>query len=152
MHIRQAPDCLYTLPLVQDLRLHNLGIFFFSLHHAGIPTSDHSSFMSSLAIPRNNHTSHQTIQKIKMSERNNLEHGSGKHLTLGKMTTISLSKAVGNLFRGKEKLCPEIFFCLPQLQPSVFCHLSLKKMSHADWESSGNSGIQFIFLLRPEPL
>lgn len=93
------------------------------MHHEGIPTSDRSSFMSSLAIPRNNHTSHRTIQEIKMTERNNLEHGSGKHLTLGKMTTISLS--VGNLFWGKRKPLPrDIFFVCPNFSHLFFaiCH------------------------------
>lgn len=27
---------------------------------------------------------------------------------------------------------PQTYFLFPQLQPSVFCHLSLKEMSHAD--------------------
>lgn len=55
MFVRHTPDCLYTLTSVQDLRRHNLRFFvLFCLNHGGIPTSGHSSFMTSLAIPRNN--------------------------------------------------------------------------------------------------
>lgn len=40
----------------------------------------------------------RTIQKIKMTEHNNLQPASGNHLTWGGMKTISLSQARVNLF------------------------------------------------------
>lgn len=159
MCIRQTPDCLYTLTLVQDLRLHNLGfflfIFFACIMEEFQPVATHHSWPP-LQFPEIIHKRRNHSENKKMTERNNLQRASGKHLTWGRMTTISLSQARVNLFcwgkKKKGKLCPEIFFCLLQIQPSVFCHLSLNKMSHADWESSGNGGIQFIYRPRPEPL
>lgn len=158
MCVRHTPDCLYTLTSVQDLRLHKFGFFGFCFActmEEFQPVATHHSWPPR-QFPEIIHKQ-RTIQKIRVTERNNLQPASGNHLTWGRMTTISLSQARVNLFcwgekKNRGKLRPEIFFCLLQIRPSVFCHLSLNKMSHADWESSGNGGIQFIYRLRPEPL
>lgn len=87
----------------------------------------------------------------KCKEHNDHPTRSGMNLTVTKMTKSFYPRLICiiNFFCGKFVLwlvagvSPETFFLFTQLQPSVFCHLSLKEMSHGDWknllESVGSS-------------
>lgn len=86
----------------------------------------------------------------KYKEHNSPLNGSGIDLTVTKITKSVHPRLIcikrffyGNLVLWLVAGVSPEYFLIPQLQPSVFCHLSWKAMSHTDWknllESVGSS-------------